>query len=133
MTAGQPLTSNERRHLLLEIYRTLRRVEPSLFGHQNLHRPGGFDGIEEHLDDLVEIVRETGTPLREAHMAMILDGICQKCPYEFPSRYCPLRHINGCVLYRHSEALIRTIACVLAEFGDDVPLYQKFGANLGGR
>jgi hypothetical protein len=56
---------------------------------------------------------------------MILDRICQKCPYEFPSRYCPLRHVNGCVMYKHSEALIRTIACVLAEFGDVVPLCRQ--------
>jgi hypothetical protein len=124
MIAERTLTPAERRHLLSHIYHTLRHVEPAMFGHHNVHRPGGLDGINEHLDQLVAIVRQTRTPLPEAHLAMILDRICETCPYEFPSRYCPLRHIDGCVLYRNSEAIIPAIACALAEFADVVPLCE---------
>lgn len=118
----------ERRHLLTEVYQTVRRAEPGLCGHQNVHRPGGFDGIAEHLDELVKIVRETRTSLREAHLAMLMDRICEQCPYEFPSRYCPLRHIDGCILYRHSEAILRTMARVLSEAGEIVPL-ARYGPS----
>jgi hypothetical protein len=119
----------QRRHLLAQVYHTLRRVEPGLFGHHNVHRPGGLDGIAEHLDRLVQIVRETGTPLHEAHVAMMLDQVCEKCPYEFPSRYCPLRHVDGCVLYRHSEAIMRAMARVLSEWGEMIPLARYAGQH----
>ena len=122
MTHEHALTSQQRRHLLREVYHTLHLVEPGLFGHHNVHRPGGFDAITERLDQLVDIVRKTGTPLREAHMAMLLDQVCEKCPHQVPSLHCPLRRIDGCVLYQHSEATLRTIVRVLAELGGIGPL-----------
>lgn len=105
LTAHTP----SRRQLLDAIKQAILSTEAEQPGDPDLHRWGGMETIEQHLDALTGIAEKMETDLPEAYLAEVLDNVCAHCPEQAPSGYCPLRHINACTLYRCTGPIIDAI------------------------
>ena len=120
---AQPLTPDQRNHILARVYRDLFLYCPA--GEGELRTPAGAAVIETHLDDLVNIVRRSTAATIEPYMAQILDDVCAKCPHQTVSGYCPQRTAGPCVLFRLAGPIVRAIGRTLLEMGDEEYLRQR--------
>ena len=118
-----PLSAAQKQHVIEAIESTLRHECPELFQGANAGSAGGWPDVVSHVDELVEIVRHSTAARIEPYLAQILEDICARCPQQFPSGYCPLRHTGLCVLYRHAQPIVRAIIGALSEMRD--PEFQK--------
>jgi hypothetical protein len=74
--------------------------------------PDSVPEIDQHIDDLVEFIRATGNG-HESPAAQIRAGICDRCPHQFPNRYCPLHQSGGCVPFRFAEQIAEAVTGAL--------------------
>ena len=78
--------------------------------------PTVFRKINQHIDDLVEFIREVD--LRsQSPAARIRRGICNRCLHQFPDRYCPLRQTGGCVPFLFAEQIADAVSGALGDHG----------------
>lgn len=103
------LTSAQRRRVLVAIagaVRTFRYPMPPTLPRY----PDAIPDLDNHVDHLVRIVRESKPEAREME---IVKRSCPACPHQYPSRYCPLRARGGCVLYRCADSIAQAVAVAL--------------------
>lgn len=108
------ISNRQRRTILLAIEKAIPAVERQNWPRSAPRYPDSIPEIEEHIDYLVQLVRLVGHP-NESPAARIRDGICDRCPHQFPQRYCPLRHIGRCVPYRCAEQISQAVLSALQE------------------
>jgi hypothetical protein len=77
------------------------------------------DPVEMHLDELVEIVRQSNPDRPEGYLFQLLEYVCSDCPFQHPSGFCGRRHAGLCPLFRHTSAIVSTIGQELEAIGDE--------------
>jgi hypothetical protein len=113
-----PLTLAQRRQILAEIARAINLDSPSATAVDQVGSGSGLAEIETHLDELVNIVGRSTATTVEPYLAQIFDDICNKCPHQHPSTYCPRRRTGRCQLCRNTAAIVIAVGRALAEMGD---------------
>jgi hypothetical protein len=107
-------TVHQRRAILLAI----EKVLPVPQGPTNCPLPARYPDsvpeIDQHIDDLIELIR-TDDLRNESSAVRIRNGICSRCPHQFPERYCAFRQFGGCVPYRYAEQIARAVIAVLGD------------------
>jgi hypothetical protein len=73
--------------------------------------------IDRHLNCLIAIAQRLKTDRLEPCISFLLDDVCPTCQFQFASGYCPLRSVNGCLLYREAQIVFRTIRQAMPELG----------------
>jgi len=116
--ASKPLQGEQRQKVLAAVWNVLRANRPELFEQARLNQPGGIMTLDTHLDALVEMSRQMTADRIEPYLARIIDDICGHCAERDASGYCPLRHVNSCVLFSHARLILETIDAALFELGD---------------
>ena len=116
--ASEPLQGEQRQKVLAAVWNVLRASRPELFEQQRLDQPGGVMALDPHLDTLVEMSRQMTTDRIEPYLARIIDDVCARCAEQDASGYCPLRHVNSCVLFSHARLILETIDSALFELRD---------------
>lgn len=81
--------------------------------------------IENHLEELVGIVRRLTAEGVEPYLNQLVDDICSKCPDQTVSGYCPQRAAGPCVLYRFAGPIVAATARALREMGDEEYLARR--------
>lgn len=109
------LTAAEHRLLLSEVHEALRQECPHALERSRFVPKGNLSDLDQHLEELVPIVRRTCATRIEPYLAEILDDICTKCPYQQPSGFCPLRHDGDCILYRCAGTIVAAVRRALRE------------------
>src|SRR6266705_227957 len=97
------LSCDEKNHVLRQVYRRLRDIEPHLFQQGEPWRPAGAYALCDHIEDLIESALIASTQPE----AQARQRVCSNCYHRTPCGYCPFR--TGCVFDRHA-ALIMDIA-----------------------
>lgn len=117
MTANHitDLTAAEHRLLLSEVHEALRQECPDALERSRFVPKGSLADLDQHLEELVPIVRRSSATRIEPYLAQVLDDICAKCPYQQPSAYCPLRHDGDCILYRCAGPIVAAVRRALRE------------------
>lgn len=114
-TTHSDLTAAEHRLLVGEVNEALRQDCPDVLQRSRFVPKGNLTDLDQHLEELVPIVRRTSATRIEPYLAQILDDICTKCPYQQPSAYCPLRHDGNCLLYRCAGPIVAAVRRALCE------------------
>ena len=125
-----PLPPSKRSVVLETVYDALATANRGSFSQERWNRPGGVLEVEQHLDQLVDIVRRTTARRLEPYQLQILEDICARCPHQESCGYCSLRKIHQCVLYECASALVEGIAAALVEIED--PDYLEAHRRHGG-
>ena len=126
----QTLEGEPRQKVLAAVWNALRVSRPDLFHLDKLNQPGGVIALDAHLDTLIEMSRTMTADRIEPYLARIIDDVCATCPQQDPSGYCPLRHVNDCVLFSHARLILETIDSVLRDLED--PEYLASHDRAGG-
>ena len=116
--ASEPLQGEQRQKVLAAVWNVLRASRPELFEPQRLNQAGGIMALDPHLDTLVEMSRQMTADRIEPYLARIIDDVCARCAEQDASGYCPLRHVNSCVLFSHARLILETIDAALFELRD---------------
>jgi hypothetical protein len=70
--------------------------------------PDAVPNLKDHLMQLIDIARKTNKRLdRDAELAAA--AICSKCPFQFPSRYCPVRNTNECAMHELAQPILHAV------------------------
>lgn len=77
--------------------------------------PQSLPDIDRHLDELLAIAERWNSKPAEQNAASIRRRVCQECPHQFPTRYCPVGHTGGCVASRAAPQIVWSIAGTLKE------------------
>jgi nucleotide-binding universal stress UspA family protein len=72
-----------------------------------------LEEVEKQMDRLVAMVRRSAADQVEPYLAQIQEEICDRCPKQLPSGYCPLKSFGECAFYRNARPIIAAIAGVL--------------------
>ena len=125
--ASTPLQGEHRQKVLAAVWNVLRAQRPELFELERLKQPGGIMTLDAHLDALVEMSRQVTADRIEPYLARIIDDVCARCAEQDASGYCPLRHVNSCILFSHARLILETIDAALSELRDPEYLasYEK--------
>ncbi len=108
------LSISQRRAILLAIEKVLAVPQRPAHSPLPARYPDSVPEIDQHIDDLIEFIRGGGFRT-ESPAARIKNGICGRCPYQFPECYCPFRQLGGCVPYRCAEQIAQAVVTFLDE------------------
>ena len=114
--ASIEISCRQRRVILLAIEKAIPVAERPNKPRIAPRYPDSVAEIDRHVGDLVEFIRATGNGC-ESPAARIRAGICDRCPHQFPDRYCPLHQSGGCIPFRFAEQIAKAVSSAL---GDDV-------------
>ena len=124
-TTHSDLTAAEHRLLVGEVNEALRQDCRDVLERSRFVPKGNLTDLNQHLDELVPIVRRSTATQVEPYLAQILDDICTKCPYQQPSAYCTLRDDGNCLLYRCAGPIVVAVRRALRRI--------DIGRGLAGR
>jgi hypothetical protein len=111
------------------VWNVLRASRPELFEPQRLNDRGGVMALDAHLDTLVEMSRQMTANRIEPYLARLIDDVCVRCAESDASGYCPLRHVNSCVLFSRARLILEMIDAALIELGDRAHLASREDAR----
>lgn len=108
------ISYRQRRVILLAIEKAIPAAERQNKSRAALRYPDGVPEINQHVDDLVQFIGAVAHG-NESPAARIRRCICDRCPHQFPARYCPLHQSGGCVPFRFAEQIAEAISAALGE------------------
>jgi hypothetical protein len=79
--------------------------------------PQSVPDLEAHLDELLALARRWNASPEAHDPSAVVGRICQECPHQFPTRYCPLQ-TGGCVASQIAPQIVRAVAARLQEMND---------------
>jgi len=79
--------------------------------------PQSVPDLEAHLDELLVLARRWNASSEAQDPSAVVGRICQECPHQFPTRYCPL-HNSGCIASQTASQIVVAIAARLQEMED---------------
>jgi len=76
--------------------------------------PDSVADIDAHLELLARLVAsaESGVGFTRRDVS---ERLCPACPHQFPNRYCPLRRLGGCTLYRFAPEISEAVVAAMDE------------------
>lgn len=80
--------------------------------------PTGVPDLEEHLDLLIRLAHDSGRWSRQQYLAAWRRQVCEDCPHQFPSEYCPTHQQALCVPILYAEQIADAVAKVVLEAQD---------------
>jgi hypothetical protein len=110
--ASIEISCRQRRVILLAIEKAIPIAERPNKPRIPPRYPDSVPEIDDHIDDLVRFVRANGDGC-ESPAARIRAGICDRCPHQFPNRYCPLRQSGGCIPFNFAEQIAEAVSSAL--------------------
>jgi len=128
------MNARDRHHVFLAVCRVMAEVEPAEFSGDR-HSRSSIDGlrhVNNHLDALIEVVRNTTADSLEPYVAEIRQDVCSHCRFQYPTGYCPLRGMGSCLINRHADRILPAIARALVELGDEQYLRSHGDRPFGG-
>jgi universal stress protein A len=88
-----------------------------------------LEEVEKHMDRLVAMVRRSSADQVEPYLAQIQEEICDRCPKQLPSGYCPLKSFGECAFYRNARPIIAAIARVMNKPAIREPVKDERGVS----
>jgi hypothetical protein len=107
------ITPRHRRAILLAIEKVIPKTVQQNKPLMDPRYPDSVPDIDQHIDDLIQLVR-TAAREQSSSAEQIRVGICDRCPHQFPSRYCPLHEGDRCIPRRFAEQIAGAVSSALA-------------------
>lgn len=104
-----PLTDAEKQYVLLRIYSQLGRLSPEVVSPKQAKTDGGLQNLEQHLDEIIDVVHRSSANHIEPYIAQFFDDVCARCPHQEPCGHCPLRSAASCVLFRFPQTIVAAV------------------------
>ena len=115
MDSITPLSGEDRRDLLLAIYRDVHRRRPDLLRGNQSWRPGGVHDLPDLLSGILAAARlpPPNCPDDDFHRWTTL--VCRGCDHQTPCGYCVHGSSGVCVLREEAVEIIAFVRNRLAE------------------